>query len=146
MGVWAQITADADAGLVYLPVESPTQDIYGGNRHGANLFGESLVAVDLETGVRKWHFQFVHHPIWDLDISSAPILADIVVDGTRDQGRRRADQAELSLRVRSHHRPAGVADRGAAGAAEPGAGREDVADAALSHEAAGVCAQLPGQG
>ncbi len=82
MGVWAQITADADAGLVYLPVESPTQDIYGGNRHGANLFGESLVAVDLETGVRKWHFQFVHHPIWDLDISSAPILADIVVDGT----------------------------------------------------------------
>jgi quinoprotein glucose dehydrogenase len=82
MGVWAQITADEQAGLVYLPVESPTQDIYGGNRHGDNLFGESLVAVDLKTGVRRWHFQFVHHPIWDLDISSAPILADIVVDGT----------------------------------------------------------------
>ncbi|MGQ0736411.1 MAG: outer membrane protein assembly factor BamB family protein [Acidobacteriota bacterium] len=82
MGVWAQITADTDAGLVYLPVESPTQDIYGGNRPGANLFGESLVAVDLKTGARRWHFQFVHHPIWDLDISSAPILADIVVDGT----------------------------------------------------------------
>jgi quinoprotein glucose dehydrogenase len=81
MGVWAQITADPEAGLVYLPVESPTQDIYGGNRPGANLYGESLVAVDLKTGVRKWHFQFVHHPIWDLDISSAPILADIVVDG-----------------------------------------------------------------
>jgi quinoprotein glucose dehydrogenase len=81
MGVWAQITADAEAGLVYLPVESPTQDIYGGNRHGANLFGESLVAVDLKTGRRKWHFQFTHHPIWDLDIPSAPILADIVVDG-----------------------------------------------------------------
>jgi quinoprotein glucose dehydrogenase len=81
MGVWAQITADEQAGLVYLPVESPTQDIYGGNRPGANLFGESLVAVDLKTGVRKWHFQFVHHPIWDFDISSAPILADIVVDG-----------------------------------------------------------------
>ena len=81
MGVWAQITADAEAGLVYLPVESPTQDIYGGNRHGANLFGESLVAVDLKTGKRKWHFQFTHHPIWDLDIPAAPILADIVVDG-----------------------------------------------------------------
>jgi quinoprotein glucose dehydrogenase len=81
MGVWAQMTADEQAGLVYLPVESPTQDIYGGNRPGANLFGESLVAVDLKTGVRKWHFQFVHHPIWDFDISSAPILADIVVDG-----------------------------------------------------------------
>ena len=82
MGVWAQMTADEQAGLVYLPVESPTQDIYGGNRPGANLFAESLVAVDLKTGVRKWHFQLVHHPIWDFDISSAPILADIVVDGT----------------------------------------------------------------
>ncbi len=81
MGVWAQITADEEAGLVYLPVESPTQDIYGGNRPGNNLFAESLVAVDAKTGVRKWHFQFVHHPIWDLDISSAPMLADIVVDG-----------------------------------------------------------------
>ncbi len=81
MGVWAQITVDEQAGLVYLPVESPTQDIYGGNRPGANLFGESLVAVDLKTGQRKWHFQFTHHPIWDLDIPAAPILADIVVDG-----------------------------------------------------------------
>ena len=81
MGVWAQITADVEEGLVYLPVESPTQDIYGGNRPGANLFGETLVAVDLKTGKRKWHFQFTHHPIWDLDIPAAPILADIVVDG-----------------------------------------------------------------
>jgi quinoprotein glucose dehydrogenase len=81
MGVWAQITADPEAGLVYLPVESPTQDIYGGNRPGANLFGESLVAVDLKTGRRKWHFQFTHHPIWDLDIPAAPIVADIVVEG-----------------------------------------------------------------
>jgi quinoprotein glucose dehydrogenase len=81
MGVWAQITADVELGLVYLPVESPTQDIYGGNRPGANLFGETLVAVDLKTGKRRWHFQFTHHPIWDLDIPAAPILADIVVDG-----------------------------------------------------------------
>jgi quinoprotein glucose dehydrogenase len=81
MGVWAQITADGEAGLVYLPVEAPTQDLYGGNRPGANLYGESLVAVDLKTGQRKWHFQFTHHPIWDLDIPAAPILADIVVDG-----------------------------------------------------------------
>jgi quinoprotein glucose dehydrogenase len=81
MGVWAQITADEEAGLVYLPVEEPTQDIYGGNRPGNNLFGETLVAVDLKTGKRKWHFQFTHHPIWDLDIPAAPILGDIVVDG-----------------------------------------------------------------
>ena len=80
-GVWTQITVDEELGLVYLPVESPTGDFYGGHRPGNNLFGETLVCVDLKTGQRKWHFQLVHHPLWDMDISSAPILADIVVDG-----------------------------------------------------------------
>src|SRR5262249_37638826 len=80
-GVWTQMTVDEDAGIVYLPVESPTSDYYGGERPGDNLFAESLVAVDLKTGKRKWHFQFVHHPIWDHDMSSAPILADITVNG-----------------------------------------------------------------
>jgi quinoprotein glucose dehydrogenase len=80
-GVWTQITVDEELGLVYLPVESPTSDFYGGHRPGDNLFGESLVCVDLKTGQRKWHFQIVHHPIWDYDLSSAPILADITVDG-----------------------------------------------------------------
>ena len=81
VGVWTQITVDEDAGLVYLPVETPTSDLYGGHRPGNNLFAETLVAVDLKTGQRKWHFQFVHHPIWDHDMSSAPLVADIVVDG-----------------------------------------------------------------
>ncbi len=80
-GVWTQITVDEEAGLVYLPVESPTSDYYGGERPGDNLYGESLVCVELATGKRKWHFQFVHHPIWDYDMSSAPLLMDIVVDG-----------------------------------------------------------------
>jgi quinoprotein glucose dehydrogenase len=80
-GVWTQITADPEAGLVYLPVESPTIDEYGGNRLGANLYAESLVAVDLKTGKYKWHFQFVHHPIWDHDMSSAPLLIDTTVEG-----------------------------------------------------------------
>ncbi len=80
-GVWTQITVDPEAGIVYLPVESPTSDFYGGKRPGNNLFGESLVAVDLKTGVRKWHFQFVHHPIWDHDMSSAPLLMDVNIDG-----------------------------------------------------------------
>jgi quinoprotein glucose dehydrogenase len=80
-GVWTQITVDTEAGLAYLPVESPTSDLYGGHRPGNNLFGESLVAVDLKTGVRKWHFQLVHHPIWDMDMSSAPLLVDAVIDG-----------------------------------------------------------------
>ena len=80
-GVWTQITVDEQLGLVYLPVESPTGDYYGGHRPGNDLFGESLVCVDLKTGTRKWYFQLVHHPLWDMDISSAPILADITVDG-----------------------------------------------------------------
>jgi quinoprotein glucose dehydrogenase len=80
-GVWTQITADEQLGLAYLPVESPTGDYYGGHRPGNDLFGESLVCVDLKTGQRKWHFQLVHHPLWDMDISSAPILANITVNG-----------------------------------------------------------------
>ena len=81
VGVWTQISVDEELGLVYLPVESPTSDHYGGHRPGNNLFAESLVCVDLKTGKRKWHFQFVHHPLWNLDMSSAPLLADITVNG-----------------------------------------------------------------
>ena len=79
-GVWTQVTADEELGLVYLPVESPTGDYYGGHRPGNNLYGESLVCLDLKTGAKKWHYQIVHHPIWDFDLASAPILADITVD------------------------------------------------------------------
>ena len=82
-GVWTQLTVDEELGLVYLPVESPTGDFYGGHRPGNDLFGESLVCVDLKTGERKWHFQLVHHPLWDMDISSAPILTDITVNGKK---------------------------------------------------------------
>jgi glucose dehydrogenase len=81
VGVWTHISADPELGLVYLPVETPTSDYYGGHRPGNNLYAESLVAVDLKTGVRKWHFQFVHHPLWNWDMTSAPILADINVNG-----------------------------------------------------------------
>jgi glucose dehydrogenase len=80
-GVWTQITVDEELGLAYLPVETPTSDFYGGHRPGNNLFAESLVCVDLKTGKRKWHFQMVHHPLWDHDLSSAAILADINVNG-----------------------------------------------------------------
>src|SRR5438477_2481478 len=80
-GVWSQITVDEELGLVYLPVEDPTSDLYGGHRPGNNLFGDSLVCLDLKTGQRKWHYQIVHHPIWDYDMPAAPLLADIVVDG-----------------------------------------------------------------
>ena len=76
-GVWAPMSADPDLGLVYLPVEAATGDRYGGDRPGANLFSSSLVAVDLKTGQRRWHFQHTHHDIWDWDTPAAPILADL---------------------------------------------------------------------
>src|SRR5688572_6747728 len=80
-GVWAQMSADAELGLVYLPVEMPTGDYYGGNRPGNNLFADSLVAVDVKTGKRKWHYQTVHHDVWDWDLACAPILFDMSVNG-----------------------------------------------------------------
>jgi quinoprotein glucose dehydrogenase len=82
-GVWTQMTVDEELGIAYLPVEIPTGDYFGGHRPGNNLFAESLVAVDLQTGKRIWHFQFVHHPIWDYDVPCAPILVDITVNGKR---------------------------------------------------------------
>jgi quinoprotein glucose dehydrogenase len=80
-GVWAQISADEELGLVYLPVELPTGDYFGGDRPGDGLFGESIVAVDLQTGKRKWHYQLVHHGLWDMDIPCAPMLVDMMING-----------------------------------------------------------------
>jgi quinoprotein glucose dehydrogenase len=80
-GSWTQMAADEELGLVYLPIELPTGDYYGGHRPGNGLFGETLVAVDIKTGQRKWHYQLVHHGLWDMDISAPPILADITVNG-----------------------------------------------------------------
>jgi quinoprotein glucose dehydrogenase len=81
LGVWGQMSVDEELGLVYLPTEMPTGDYYGGHRPGIGLFGESLVAVDLKTGKRKWHYQFIKHGIWDWDLPCAPILADVTIDG-----------------------------------------------------------------
>ena len=79
--VWTGLSADLERGLVYLPVEAGTGDYYGGHRPGDNLFSQSLVALDARTGERVWHFQTVHHGIWDYDLPAAPILADVQIDG-----------------------------------------------------------------
>ena len=79
--VWTTMACDPDLGMVYLPTSTPTNDWYGGHRHGDNLFAESIVALDAETGERMWHFQAVHHGLWDYDFPCAPNLVDIVVDG-----------------------------------------------------------------
>jgi quinoprotein glucose dehydrogenase len=81
LGSWAQMSADLELGLVYVPLEMPANDYYGVNRPGANLFGDSLLALDLKTGKRKWHYQTIHHDLWDWDLPCAPILFDMVRNG-----------------------------------------------------------------
>ena len=79
--VWSLFAADEELGYVYMPTSSATNDMYGGHRPGDNLFSQSIVCVDVETGERVWHYQLVHHGLWDYDIPAAPILADLTVDG-----------------------------------------------------------------
>ena len=78
---WAPLSADLERGIVYIPTNAPTIDYFGGFRPGNNLFGTSVIALDVETGQRVWHFQTVHHPIWNYDLPNVPILADVTVDG-----------------------------------------------------------------
>ncbi len=80
-GVWTTFSADAERGIVYLPTEASTHDWYGGHRLGDNLFSSSVVALDVQTGTRLWHYQLVHHDVWDFDNPTAPVLMDINVDG-----------------------------------------------------------------
>ncbi len=81
VGHWAPVTADEELGLFYVPTETPTNDYFGGYRPGDNLFGNSVVALDAQTGERVWHFQLTHHELWDYDPPTAPILVDIEADG-----------------------------------------------------------------
>jgi quinoprotein glucose dehydrogenase len=81
VAAWAPLSADANLGYVYLPLEAPTGDFYGGHRPGNNLFSQSLVCLDARTGKKVWHYQTIHHDIWDYDLPAPPILADILVDG-----------------------------------------------------------------
>jgi quinoprotein glucose dehydrogenase len=79
-GAWAPLTGDEQLGYVYIPVEAATGDFYGGHRPGNNLFSSSIVCLEARTGRRVWHYQIVHHDLWDMDVTAAPILADITVN------------------------------------------------------------------
>ncbi len=79
---WAPISADPELGMVYIPTNGVTIDYYGGHHPGDNLFGTSLIALDVRTGERKWHFQMVHHDIWNFDTPTAPILLDVNINGS----------------------------------------------------------------
>ena len=135
---WGEMTVDARRGIVYIPLGSPTYDFYGADRTGANLFGTSIVALEARTGKRLWHFQLVHHDLWDLDPSAAPQLTTI-----RHNGRNRdvvvvASKTDVALRVRPRDRRADLADRGTSGAEVRHAGRAELADAAVSDQPAAV--------
>ena len=80
--VWTWMSCDAERGLVYLPFGTANSDLYGGHRPGANLFSESIVALEAKSGAPRWHFQVVHHGLWDYDLAASPVLADITVEGS----------------------------------------------------------------
>jgi len=79
--VWSMMTVDEARSMVFLPLTSPSYDTYGGDRKGTNLYGNSVVALDCKTGTRRWHYQMVHHDLWDYDLPAAPVLADVKRDG-----------------------------------------------------------------
>ena len=127
---WGEMTVDARRGIVYIPLGSPTYDFYGADRPGANLFGTSIVALEARTGKRLWHFQIVHHDLWDLDPSAAPQLIDHPPQRAQPGRRRGGEQDHVALRVRPRDRRTDLADRGTSGAEVRHAGRRELADAA----------------
>ena len=137
-GVWAQISVDEDLGIAYLPVEGRHQTTMAATGPGTDLFGNSLVAVDLKTGQRKWHYQLVHHEMWDMDISSAPVLTDITVDGRTIKAVAQPTKQANSLCVRQGDGETRLADRGAAGGKRNRSGRMVFPDATDTHQAQGL--------
>ena len=136
VNIWGFITVDAERGIVYMPFGAPSVDQYGGDRAGDNLFSTSVVAADANTGKYLWHFQLVHHDIWDADIA-ARAGADRREAGRPDHSRRgRGQQGGTAVPARPRHRQADLRRRGASRAAERSAARADVEDPAVPAQAA----------
>jgi quinoprotein glucose dehydrogenase len=101
------MSCDEKLGYVYLPFGTATNDFYGGHRPGNNLFGESLVALDATTGKRIWHFQMVHHGLWDYDLPAAPNLAEITVGGRQIKAVASQSKASFTCSTGSRGSPSG---------------------------------------
>ena len=100
---WGEISVDEKRGIAYFPTGSPTYDYYGADRIGSNLFGNCLLALDARTGKRLWHFQIVHHDLWDYDLTAAPQLITVRHNGKTDRrgGAGRASTASCSCSIAS---------------------------------------------
>ena len=127
-------------GILYAPTASPKYNFYGADRKGANLFADSLLALDARTGKRLWHFQMVHHDIWDYDDNTAPKLLTVRHDGKSVDIVAQVSKQGFVWVFDRVTGEAAVAHRGAAGASIRHARRRNVAHAALPDEAATVCA------
>ena len=135
VNVWGFITVDVARGIVYMPFGAPSVDQYGGDRAGDNLFGNSLVAADANTGKYLWHFQVVHHDIWDADLAAAPALVDVKQDGRTIPAVAVLNKVGLLFLLDRVTRQADLRRRRASGAAERSAAGADVEDAALPPQA-----------
>ena len=131
-GLWGIFTVDVERGLLFVPVEKVGNDYYGGPHHGNNLYSDSLLAVDVNTGKIKWYQQLVHHDIWDYDLAAQPTLVDVAAERASRSGRGADHEDGDPVRLQSRDRRADVRHGGAAGAADHRAGRMDLADAAVS--------------
>ena len=136
VNVWGEITVDAKRGIAYFPVSSPTYDYYGADRIGANLFSDCLLALDARTGKRLWHFQMVHHDLWDYDPTAAPQLITVRKDGKSIDAVAQATKQGFVFVFDRVTGQARVADRRAPSTAERCAGREGLAHAAVLDAAA----------
>ena len=135
---WSVIVADPARNLVFVPTSSPSNDYYGGERLGDNLFSDSIVALRADTGTRVWHFQTVHHDLWDYDVASPPLLFDWRKDGRTVPAVGVASKTGHLFILDRDDRHAADSGGGAAGAGERRAGRSGLADAAVSRRAAGT--------
>ena len=135
---WGEISIDEKRGIAYVPTGSPTHDLFGGDRKGANLFGNTLLALDARTGKRLWHFQMVHHDLWDYDLAAAPKLMTVRHDGRMVDIVAQATKTGMLFVFDRVTGTAAVADRGAAGAGQRHARRTRLADAAVPDAARAV--------
>ncbi len=115
VNVWTSLVLDDVRGIVYLPLGAPSFDRWGGDRKGANLFGNAIVALEAATGKYLWHFQTVHHDIWDLDLPAATLL-EVKKDGKTIPAIARHEQDGAAVPARSRHRRTDLRSQGSAGA------------------------------